>query len=46
LTTGDPRPPAVLRVLTRVPGVARLVAARGACALAAPPLDPRILTPR
>jgi 2-polyprenyl-6-methoxyphenol hydroxylase-like FAD-dependent oxidoreductase len=43
LTTCDPRPPAVLRVLTRVPGVARLVAARAAHALAAPPLDPRIL---
>ena len=43
LRSGDPRPPGVLRVLSRLPGVARLVARRGARALAAPPLDARIL---
>jgi 2-polyprenyl-6-methoxyphenol hydroxylase-like FAD-dependent oxidoreductase len=45
LRTKDPRPPGVLRLLSAVPGVARLVARRGARALAAPPLDPRILHP-
>jgi 2-polyprenyl-6-methoxyphenol hydroxylase-like FAD-dependent oxidoreductase len=45
LRTKDPRPPGVLRLLSAVPGVARLVARRGTRALAAPPLDPRILHP-
>jgi 2-polyprenyl-6-methoxyphenol hydroxylase-like FAD-dependent oxidoreductase len=43
LRTRDPRPPLVLRILTSVPGVARWVAARGVRALAAPPVDDRIL---
>jgi 2-polyprenyl-6-methoxyphenol hydroxylase-like FAD-dependent oxidoreductase len=43
LRTADPRPPAVLRVLSALPGVAQLVARRATRALAAPPLDPRIL---
>lgn len=43
LQAGDPRPPAVLRVLSRVPGVAGLAARRGNGALTAPPLDSRIL---
>jgi 2-polyprenyl-6-methoxyphenol hydroxylase-like FAD-dependent oxidoreductase len=45
LRSGDPRPPVVLRLLSAVPAVARLVAARGVRALAAPPVDDRILHP-
>ena len=45
LRTADPRPPRVLRVLSSLPGVALLVARRGARALAAPPIDARILRP-
>ena len=45
LRTADPRPPRVLRVLSALPGVALLVARRGARALAAPPIDARILRP-
>jgi 2-polyprenyl-6-methoxyphenol hydroxylase-like FAD-dependent oxidoreductase len=45
LQTADPRPPLVLRLLAGVPGVARLVAWRGARALQAPPVNPRILHP-
>jgi 2-polyprenyl-6-methoxyphenol hydroxylase-like FAD-dependent oxidoreductase len=45
LRSGDPRPPLVLRLLSAVPAVARLVAARGVRALAAPPVDDRILHP-
>jgi 2-polyprenyl-6-methoxyphenol hydroxylase-like FAD-dependent oxidoreductase len=43
LRTADPRPPLPLRVLSSLPGAARLVARRGLRALAAPPLEPRIL---
>jgi 2-polyprenyl-6-methoxyphenol hydroxylase-like FAD-dependent oxidoreductase len=43
LRTVEPRPPLPLRVLTAIPGAARLVARRGARALQAPPIDPRIL---
>jgi 2-polyprenyl-6-methoxyphenol hydroxylase-like FAD-dependent oxidoreductase len=43
LRTRDPRPPLVLRLFAAVPGVARWVAARGVRALAAPPVDDRIL---
>jgi 2-polyprenyl-6-methoxyphenol hydroxylase-like FAD-dependent oxidoreductase len=43
LRTRDPRPPLVLRLFASVPGVARWVAARGVRALAAPPVDERIL---